>query len=180
MRALFFIIGMVVASTLLAAELQGVKVPDTIEISGKKLTLNGLGVRKAFGVFTVYVGALYVEEKSQDAKKIIDHAGVKHLELHFKRYVERKKLVEAWEEGFKKNAVPNYGFRSDLNILNKAMTGMQEGQTIKLTFLPDKSLIQVDGKEVVTIEGPNFSKQMLSVFLGSPPNPELKSGLLGL
>ncbi len=180
MRAFLIIVGLVVASNLLAAELYDVKVPDTITVGEKKLVLNGLGLRKAMAVFKVYVAALYVEKKSSDPTAIINSSGTRKLELHFKRYVEKKKLTEAWKKGFKKNKISGYDYRSDLTILNKAMTSMKEGEVIQMTFYPDHALIQAKDNEPLKIEGAKFAKQLLSVFLSSPPNAELKSGLLGL
>ena len=59
---------MAVSQPLLARECQGVNLPDQLQVSGKTLQLNGLGLREAtiFKV-RVYVAGLYLEQKSTDS-----------------------------------------------------------------------------------------------------------------
>ena len=44
-----------------AGTLAGVTLPDTAQVAGKDLVLNGLGLRKKF-VIKVYVGGLYLPQ----------------------------------------------------------------------------------------------------------------------
>ena len=64
----------VAAATAFAADVAGVKLPDTVEVDGKTLKLNGAGVRKKF-VAKVYVAALYVETPSKDASTTVYSPG---------------------------------------------------------------------------------------------------------
>ena len=54
-----------VSGVLLAVEVGGVKLPDTVSADGKTLKFNGAGIRKK-AIFKVYVAALYVETPSKD------------------------------------------------------------------------------------------------------------------
>ena len=69
-----------------AADVKGVKIADSITQpeSGQTLVLNGTGMRTKF-VFDIYVGALYLSEKSSDAKAILDSATPKRVAMHFLR-----------------------------------------------------------------------------------------------
>ena len=49
-----------------AGSLAGVSLPDSQQVAGKTLALNGLGLRTKFMV-KVYVAGLYLEQKSSDA-----------------------------------------------------------------------------------------------------------------
>jgi hypothetical protein len=53
-----------------AASLAGVTLPDTAQVGGTTLVLNGLGLRTKF-VVKVYVAGLYLDKKSADADAII-------------------------------------------------------------------------------------------------------------
>ena len=65
--------------------------------------------------------------------------------------------------------------------LNSWMSSMETGQRLTFTRLPGAQ-IQVDVNGVVkgTIPGEDFARALMTIWLGAnPPNPELKSGLLG-
>jgi hypothetical protein len=61
---LLAVLALVIASTfdLLAGTLADVTLPDTVQVGGRTLVLNGLGLRKKF-VVKVYVAGLYLEQK---------------------------------------------------------------------------------------------------------------------
>lgn len=165
-----------------AAELAGVTLPDQERVDGKTLVLNGLGLREAtFLRVDVYVAGLYLEAKSDDAAEIIDSAGAKRLVMRFVRSVGRDDLVNAWKEGFDKNAPDARTAREGLAALNAAMVDVKDGDTITLTQLPgDGVVVAVNGKASEPIPGEAFARALWSVWLGrKPPNPGLKEGLLG-
>ena len=63
--AVFFLAG-----SALAAEVEGVKLPDTAKAGDQELILNGAGQKLSSGI-GVYVGALYLKQKSGDATAIL-------------------------------------------------------------------------------------------------------------
>ena len=171
---------MLFALLLLAATKAGVTLPDTINVEGKTLVLNGLGVREATALnIDVYVAGLYLEHKSKDSSAIIDAQESKRLVLRFVRSVDQEDLVDAWTEGFEKNGGEKLS--GQLKQLNSWMTEVHEGESLMLTYVPGKGVtVAVNAKTKGTIEGADFAKVMWSIFLGpKPPNAGLKSGLLG-
>ena len=58
------------AVDLRAATLAGVTLPDSTQVAGKTLVLNGVGLRTKF-VVKVYVAGLYLEQKSSDPNAIL-------------------------------------------------------------------------------------------------------------
>lgn len=166
-----------------AAVCKGVTFPDQAVVDGQTLALNGLGLRlaTAFKV-NVYVAGLYVPEATQDAQAILDSAGPRKLVMHFLRKVGAKDLNKAWEKGFADNAgdlLPALKERTDMLI--SWMSDMAAGQQMVFTFRPDAGLeVDVNGTVRGTIQGDDFARVFLSIWLGDqPPNPELKAGLLG-
>ncbi len=165
---------------LVAATKGGVTLPDSINVEGKPLVLNGLGIREAtvFNV-DVYVAGLYLEKKSTDPKSIIDGDETKRLTLRFVRDVDRDDLVKAWNEGFEKNGGEKLGAK--VKQLCDWMPDMKEGGDLTFTYVPGKGVtVSVNAKTKGTIEGADFAKTMWAIFLGpKPPNAGLKTGLLG-
>jgi hypothetical protein len=166
-----------------AKELAGVSMPDTITVGGKALALNGLGLREAtFLKIDVYVAGLYLERTASDPEAILASGETKQLKMHFLRGVSRKDVVGSWKEGVTKNAGAAAGAVQDrFEKLYAAMTDVAEGDDLILTEVPGKGVTAtLEGKELVTLAGEDFARVLWSIWLGkSPPNPELKLGLLG-
>jgi hypothetical protein len=166
-----------------AGERAGVKMPDTHQVAGRKLVLNGLGVREAtmFNV-DVYVAGLYLEQRSVDAGAILASDGVKVLHIRFVRDVDRDDVVSAFTEGFDKNAgdlVP--AIRPGIRQFTSWMPSFDDGSSITLTYVPDEGTrVAVNGRMKGTIQGADFARALFSIWLGpKPPNGGLKRGLLG-
>lgn len=166
-----------------AGKRAGVNMPDHIQVAGKKLVLNGMGVREAtiFNV-DVYVAGLYLESKSSNAQQIIRDEKVKRIQLHFVRDVDRSDITEAWDEGFKKNAGKNLGaLKARIARLNGWMTDIKDGQSLTFTYVPGKGVqVHVNMSYKGTIPGADFARVFISIWLGPhPPNKGLKKGMLG-
>lgn len=166
-----------------AGEMVGVSLPDRMTAEGKSLVLNGMGLRKAYAVAKVYVAGLYLEKKSESPDEILGSTSVRKIVLHFVRDVSREQITGAWTEGFEKNAgaaLP--ALRRRIDALNAVMPDLAAGDVLSFTAVPGKGvLVEVRGKTEATIEGDDFAKALLSIWLGAaPPNAALKDGLLGL
>ena len=162
-----------------AKECKGVNFPDQTQVDGTTLTLNGLGLRQATVLkVNVYVAALYVVKPSNDAKVILESNTPKELILHFVRNVSASDLNKAWEEGFEKQ--PGVS-KDSLGSLEGWMTDMKTGQRLTFVHKPGAGVqVDVNGAVKGTIKGDDFAKAFFAVWLGpNPPNPGLKTGLLG-
>ena len=164
-------------------ECQGVTFPEQAQVDGSTLMLNGLGLRQAtFLKVNVYVAALYVAQVSSDAQALLGSNTPKELILHFLHNVSDDELKKAWEEGFEHNAKEQLpALHERIERFKSWMVDIKSGQ--RLTFLHKPGVgIQVDvnGTAKGTIQGDDFATAFLSIWLGPhPPNPNLKSGLLG-
>jgi Chalcone isomerase-like len=154
--------------------------PRHLQVSGSDLTLNGLGVRKAtFLKVNVYVAALYVTQPSRDAKTIIESDKPQQLTLQFVRNVGVDDLRKAFVEGFERD--PSAALKERVARLNGWMSDMKTGQRLSFVRLPHSGVqVSVNGVQKGLIEGDDFARALISIWMGAtPPNPELKSGLLG-
>jgi hypothetical protein len=162
---------------------QGVNFPEQVQIDGGTLTLNGLGLRQATVLkVNVYVAALYVAKVSSDPHALLGANTPKELLLHFLRNVSDDDLKKAWEEGFVHNAKEQLAaLKERIERLKGWMADMQSGQRLTFLHTPGAGLqVEVNGTVQGTLPGDDFATAFLSIWLGAhPPNPSLKSGLLG-
>lgn len=182
---------MIAIATILAAlsapatagERAGITMPDSIQVAGKKLVLNGLGVREAtmFNV-NVYVAGLYLERRSKSAGEILAADEIRVLHLRFVRDVGRKDVTSSFQEGFEKNArdaVP--AIRPQIAQFLGWLPSFKDGSSLTLTYVPGEGTrVAVNGTFKGTIAGADFGRALFSIWLGpKPPNKGLQKGLLG-
>ena len=183
--------GLVALSVLLAASgpataasCEDVTFPDSVQVGGQSLVLNGLGLREAtmFNV-SVYVAALYNGGQTMDGGAVINDAGPRRLVLHFVRDVDGGDIAEAFEDGFEAN---NDGATMDaigdrVGQLNGWMEDMAEGEVMTFDAVPGEGLsVTVRGADKGLVEGDDFIPAFLAIWFGDePPNDGLKDGLLG-
>jgi chalcone isomerase-like protein len=177
-----FVVGALASGAAHGKECKGVDFPDQVQAGESKLTLNGLGLRQAtvFKV-NVYVGALYVAKTSSDPNALLGSNVPSELILQFVRNVGADDIRKAWSEGFEKNARDQLpALRERVATLNGWMGDVKTGERLTFTHEPGAGLqVDVNGTVKGTIKGDDFAKAFLSIWLGDPPNPEIKAGLLG-
>ncbi len=164
-------------------ECAGVGFPDQVQVGGSALVLNGLGLRQATMLkVDVYVAALYTASASSDASAILASQTPVQLVLQFVRDVGADDLTTAWEEGFEANAKAQLPALAErLETLKSWMGDMRTGERLSFTHQPGAGVqVDVAGTAKGTIQGDDFARALLSIWLGAhPPNPGLKAGLLG-
>jgi hypothetical protein len=181
MRQLVALLALALALPAPAREVAGIQVPDSVAVGGKTLALNGAGLRSKFFV-KVYVGALYLEQRSSDPAAIVAADAPWKVTLAFKREVEKKQILEAFKEGFEKNSAPDLAaLTPGLARLDAAMKDLKTGDVLEFTYLPGAgSTITGPGGVDVTIEGKVFAAALLRNWLGEKPaDGDLKRGMLG-
>jgi hypothetical protein len=169
--------------TAQAKECKGMNFSEQIQVDGNSLVLNGTGLRQATALkVNVYVAALYVGKTSTERNAILDPAAPKELVLQFVRNVGAADLSKGWNEGFEKNAnAQSSSLKERIATLDRWMTDMKSGQRLTFAYKPGTGVqVDVNGAVKGIIKGDDFAKTFFSIWLGAdPPNPEIKSGLLG-
>ena len=175
----------VLARKTWAMEVSGVSLAGTVLIGeqGQTLLLNGAGVRKKV-IVKVYVGALYLQQKSSDPAKILDDGGPKRMVMHILYgEVGAGKLADAWTDGFHRNqeAAEMKGLKERLEQFNAMFPTVYRGDRLEIDLLSDKdTVVRLNGKELGSVGGADFARALLEVWLGAKPADKgLKKGLLG-
>jgi hypothetical protein len=173
------------AGTVVAAEIEGVKLADRVQVGGSELTLNGAGVRTRV-FFKVYVGALYLPKKAAAPDAVLGEAGAKRIAMHMLRDLEAEQLLSAFNDGLKKNHAPGELAKLEpqvkqLDSIFAAVKAVKKGDVVLLDYLPGAGTrVTVRGEDRGTIAGEAFNRALLRIWLGeSPADASLKKAMLG-
>ncbi|MBA7560526.1 hypothetical protein ES708_02152 [subsurface metagenome] len=167
----------------LAKKVKGVNFSETLTIKGTSCKLVGVGIRKKL-VINVYLGGLYMAQPSTAADEVISSDQTKRMMLHFLyKEVTAEQLIEAWNEGFEKNAGQSVSaLKEKIALFNSFFTeSAKKGEMIIITYLPGEGTqVVINGNLKGTIEGTDFMKALFSIWFGQfPPSKGLKKGMLG-
>ncbi len=169
------------ALNLQAASLAGVTLPDTQNVGGKTLVLNGLGIRTKMMV-KVYVAGLYLEQKTSDANAIIKSDAPKQIVMKFLHGASKSQMSDAFDESFSDNTPEaKKTMKAQIDQLLGALEPIKSGDEMVFTYVPGTgSSMAINGQNKVTIADPAFGPVLFSVWFGpKPPNADLKKGMLG-
>lgn len=168
------------ASPALAREVNGVTLPDSATVEGKTLTLNGMGTRKKLFI-KVYVAGLYVEKASKDAQALATSDQLKRVRMVLVRDLGRDKIVDAIENGVKKNMPSQLtALRARLDQLFGVIPDLKKGDEITITYEPGKGTTLVSTRGQITLPGKDLGDALFSVWLGQhPADDDLKTALAG-
>ncbi|MDE1174056.1 MAG: chalcone isomerase family protein [Parvibaculaceae bacterium] len=170
-------------STPRAATLEGVQMPDSIEVGGATLKLNGMALRTYSWLgIKIYVAGLYLENPAGDADTILNSPEKKVLVVHFLRDITLDQARNAWKQGFSGNCLaPCHINPGELNAFLANVTKLDEGDSSTLIFTPDAGVeVDMNGKRVHDTKNPDLVYAMLATFIGpKPPSQDVKLGLLG-
>jgi len=170
-----------------AAEVEGVKLPDTVRFSegGPELLLNGAGVRTRV-FFRVYIGALYLQQKTGSAKSAIAATGAKRIEMHILRDITADQFYSSLNDGLKANLSPAELAKIEpqlkqLEAIFQAVKATRDGDVIRLDYAPSAGTrVTVNGESKGVVPGEEFNRSLLRVWLGSQPvDAALKKAMLG-
>ncbi|MCF8055060.1 MAG: chalcone isomerase family protein [Desulfocapsa sp.] len=171
---------LLVSSPALGLEIAGVTIPESLSPA---LQLNGAGIRSKL-FFKIYIAELYLEHPSPLATTILDGPGRKRVVMHFLYdEVKKEKLVESWNDGFTANLSPEQlkKLSSKIQQFNDLFVDIHEGEEIILDYSPDQgTVVSIAGESKGTIEGKDFNRALLSIWLGDKPvTNDLRDALLG-
>lgn len=169
-----------------AAEVEGVKLPDAVRgEGGAELVLNGAGVRTRL-VFKVYVGALYLQKKTGDARAALADPGAKRVAMHLLRDLSAEQLFTALNEGLRNNHSEAELAKLEpqvkqLDGIFRAVKTAKSGDAIVLDYAPGTGTrVVVNGGSMGVVPGEEFNRALLRVWLGDQPaDSALKKAMLG-
>ncbi len=186
MRKLLFVCMMALACAASAAEVAGVKLPDTMKLGNADLMLNGGGLRvKVF--FKVYVAALYLPEKKGAAADVLALKGPKRMHIVTRRDLGAEDFANALVESMHANMseAEAAAMKPRIDQFRKTILDVKEtkeGTVVELDYLPESGTrLSLNGQQRgADIPGEDFYRALLRIWLGDKPaQDDLKNALLG-
>ena len=184
------LLGTIIIAVIMALPTQAqmkvnsVTLPATIKAGETVCALNGGGIRKKL-FFKLYVGGLYLEEKSSDANAIVnaDKAMAVKLEIT-SGMISSENMSEAINEGFEASTGENIAplkaeIEEFVNTFKKSE--IVEGNVFDIIYVPGKGVESYkNGALQGTIAGMDFKKALFGIWLGAKPaDDDLKAAMLG-
>jgi hypothetical protein len=182
-KTLILVLAVILAVPLAAwaGELYDVELADAITVGDHSLVLNGMGLRKK-AFIKVYVGGLYLAEKSSDPAAILGADSPRRVVMAFKFDVGADKMCGAWEEGLDRNSPgASAEVAAQFDTLCSYMDDLEKGDQMIATYIPGVGTeIEMKGASKGTIAGKPFADALFACWLGpEPPSDDLKEGMLG-
>jgi len=180
---IFFLIMMVfTAVSANALTVDSINFEDKVNVAGKELVINGVGIRKAtFLKIKVYYGALYLSQKANNATAFLGTADSKQIVMHFVRDVSVTDLKKTYREAFESANKETYkNLLSTLDAFSANLSDIKKGERMIITFLPDGATLTFIGKTFPKVGDTAFSKALLNMYFINPLDQGLTNGLLGL
>lgn len=168
----------------LARDLDGVKIPDTLSVTGEKmpLSLNGAGYRKKFFI-KVYIGALYLAQPASQASAVLKAGTARVMRLHFLRDVSQDKLSAAWIDSIAANhsVAEMQALRARVDQLNNLIGSVREKDVLLIEMHSrGETRVLINDKPRGSIDGADFQNALLTAWIGTTPaDAELKKAVLG-
>jgi hypothetical protein len=160
-----------------------VKLPERTTLGGQEVMLNGAGIRTR-AIFKVYVGSLYVPERSTTMQGVLARAP-RRVQLDLLRNLSADQLVDALVDGLKDNngAAELDAAKPQVDELVRIMRSfgeVKEGSVVTLDFVDGATRIAQDGTTRGSVAGEPFNRALLRIWLGDHPvQADLKKAMLG-
>lgn len=160
----------VAGTPALAAAIEGVDFPDSVEVGGRTLALQGLGLLRYRWVFKAYVAGLYLEPGEPASRALEDVP--KRLEILYFWGIDGRDFGPAADTILERNfdAATLDPLRGRIETLHRAYRDVQPGDRYALTYVPGLGTeLSLNDRPLATIPGADFARAYFSIWLGNEP-----------
>lgn len=186
MKKLLFAVSILLATQFSFAqeEISGVTPAATIQIGENTLNFNGAGLREKW-FLDLYVGALYVTNKSNDAATVMNADESMAITIDIvSGLITSEKMLTAIDEGFENSTKGNIEpFKAKIELFKASFKDVfQIGDHFVIAYVKGAGTeIHKNGKKIKTIPGLDFKKALFGIwFCEQPADEDLMEGMLGL
>ncbi len=182
MRRIGLVFGLLllVTTQVAALEVKGVNLEPTLSVQGESLQLNGYGLRKKF-FMDIYLGSLYTAAPATTTAQVLADPGSKMIRMNFLyKEVERGKITDAFQEGFKNNSPQLTGSSEVKNFLAWFTKDFRRGDLVELELGKDGTVAaRHNGASLGSLKSTDLARGVLLIYLGEKPaDDDLKVGML--
>ena len=162
----------------------GIKLKETIKLGKNNLQLNGAGQRSKLFI-DLYIAALYLSNKSQDAQAIISADEPMLIQIHVvSNLITSENLTRGTMEGFSKatdNKTEAIQTQID-DFLDAFKETIKIGDMFEIVYLPNKGVTVIKNRHIVKILAVDldFKRALFGIWLSDKPaQKSLKDKMLG-
>lgn len=185
LTSLALALSLLVAGSIASARtVDGHSVPDTLQVNGTQLTLNGAGIRKKV-IFDVYLAALYTERQTEQAQTILNSSATRAMRLVLLRDIDGKTLAGALNDGLRDNTNDGQwqAIQSSANAFSDLLLkqkSLKRGSVVDIVFQGPRVSVSAMGAQQGAVSDATFARALLAVWIGNKPaQSSLKQELLG-
>jgi chalcone isomerase-like protein len=166
-----------------SAEVEGVRIDDSVSVGGRPLVVNGVGVRSKL-VLKLYVVALYVPKPAKEVNEVLAGAP-RRIQMNLLHTVPSTEIVDALLDTMADNssAAELAAVKPEtdrLVALIRPFKQVKQGDVITLDFVNGATVLGWNGTFRGRIPGERFNRALTRIWLGPKPVQEdLKKKLLG-
>ncbi len=164
----------------------GIKIKEVIRLSPETdpILLNGASAKKK-AAHTIYIGGLYLQNKTHKLDQILVDAGPKRILLYCKTSsISATTFINSFDQGLSINNPPEVVSALSAEIASFQSVwrnnAIHQGDEIWIDYLPEiGTRVSINGKVIQTIQGKDFYNAFLRAWLGKyPVNKKLKEAML--
>lgn len=185
MRNIVLIALLILSGPILAqTKISGNVMPNVMKVGDEYLKMNGGGIREKM-FLNLYVGVLYLQEKSTNASTIINADKPMAVKIKIiSGMVDNENFEEAIREGFDKSTKNNIApikDRMEQMIKIGFKDDIKTNDIYDLVYQPNIGCtLYRNNVSLVTIKGLDFKKALFGIWIGESPADEgLKKKMLG-
>lgn len=168
-----------------AAEIEGVHFPDSIELDGRRLALNGTGLREVY-IIKTWVAALYTNAPAYSAAAVVGD-GDRRIAITLLADLSIDRLGRSLLDALRRNHEPEQlsAIEPQIQAFVAALQSIGptvKGDTLAIDMVQGTTRISFNDMAVGDpIPGPSFRDALLRAFVGDEPvDDNLRRSLLGL
>jgi len=183
MRKVILFVLLTLSFSLHALEVDGVKLPGTMQLGENELVLNGAGTRSKFFI-DLYVGSLYLQKKSSVSSDVINAEEKMVIRLDItSSLITSEKMTDATFEGFENATNGNISsIKAEINQFMSAFSEeIKEGDKFEFAYAPEEGVVVTkNGTLKETIVSTPFKRALFGIWLSDKPAQDsLKEEMLG-
>src|SRR5688572_15682555 len=140
MRTICALAALLLCAAAAAAEIEGHRFPDRVQLGSAGLVLNGAGVR-AYAAYRVYLAALYLPERKDDGEAILRENLPSRIDLHFLRELTSQQIAKSIDDALRETLTPEQRVPlerrlTDLGGILETLPTLKKGAQIVIDYLP--------------------------------------------
>lgn len=159
----------------------GASFPTKMKVNNKVIEYNGAGLRQKY-FFNLYVAALYIPERTQNAQTIIDQDVESAIRIKIlSDKVTRDRFVETVRDGFKTSSEGKASEKEIADFMKLFNVEFKSTDEVILVYKPTIGVeVFMNGKRLGEAKGLAFKKALWGIWLGkTPADAAVKNAMLG-